>query len=545
VITIDEATTIGDAFARSADAYGPRPFLAAPAGAHRNYHQTGYEIDFATAAREVRQLCLIYGAQGFGHGHRAAMLLDNRPEHFLHKLALNTLGVSCVPVNPDYRAGEIAYLLENSKVDLAIVCGDRREQLVTGMKASSHKAPIVLLEEFASLPAPARARRQDPVSAVSEASVLYTSGTTGRPKGCMLSHGYELESGTWYATRGHLASFRQQGERIYNPLPVYHVNSSVLSFHCAMLSGSCQIQADRFHPNRWWPEVSQTRATIVHYLGVIVPLLLGMPECVEERNHAIRFGLGAGVEPQLHGLFERRFGFPLIEVWGMTEMVRILLDHEPPRSIGTRAFGRPTPGVDVRVVDEWDNDVATGEPGEMVIRHSRATPRRGFFSGYLSDEQATAHAWRSGWFHTGDTVQRDSSGMLRFVDRKKNIIRRSGENIAAAEVEAALQSHDMVKQVAVIAVPDELREEEVFACVVLTEAQDTSVAANTLFQHCNRELAYFKAPGWIYFVDGLPTTGTQKIQKHDIFPDGTDPRTAPGAFDMRQRKKRTLKPVRD
>ena len=473
------------------------------------------------------------------------MLLDNRPEHFLHKLALNTLGVSCVPVNPDYRTGEIAYLLENSEVDLAIVSNDRREQLVAGMEVSSHKAPIALFEEFASLPAPARARRNDPVSAASEASVLYTSGTTGRPKGCMLSHGYELESGTWYTTRGHLASFRQQGERIYNPLPVYHVNSSVLSFHCAMLSGSCQIQADRFHPNRWWPEVNQTRATIVHYLGVIVPLLLGMPECAEDRNHTIRFGLGAGVEPQLHALFEQRFGFPLIEVWGMTEMVRLLLDHEPPRSIGTRAFGRPTPGVDVRVVDERDNDVAVGEPGEMVIRHSQATPRRGFFSGYLNDEQATIHAWRNGWFHTGDTVQRDSSGMLRFVDRKKNIIRRSGENIAAAEVEAVLQSHNMVKQVAVIAVPDELREEEVFACVILTEAQDAAVAADTLFQHCNRELAYFKVPGWICFVDELPTTGTQKIQKHDIFLDGTDPRTVPGAFDMRRFKKRTEKAVHD
>jgi len=163
------------------------------------------------------------------------MLLDNRPEHFVHKLALNTLGVSCVPVSPDYRTGEIAYLLENSEADLAIVCSDRREQLVAGMEVSSHKAPIVLFEEFTSLPAPVRARREDPVSAASEASVLYTSGTTGRPKGCMLSHGYELESGTWYATRGHLASFRQQGERIYNPLPVYHVNSSVLSFYyCAI-----------------------------------------------------------------------------------------------------------------------------------------------------------------------------------------------------------------------------------------------------------------------------------------------------------------------
>jgi len=97
VITIDEKTTIGDAFARSAEAYGPRPFLAAPAGAHRNYHRNGYEIDFATTAREVERLCLIYGAHGFGHGHRVAMLLDNRPEHFLHKLALNSLGVSCVP----------------------------------------------------------------------------------------------------------------------------------------------------------------------------------------------------------------------------------------------------------------------------------------------------------------------------------------------------------------------------------------------------------------------------------------------------------------
>lgn len=538
MIEIGETSTIGDAFARAAQAYGPRPFLAAPAGAHRSYHRHGYEIDFAAAAREVRQLCEIFRSHGFGHGHRVAMLLDNRPEHFLNKLALNTLGISCVPINPDYRANEIAYLLEHSEVDLAIVSAERREQLAAGMNASSHPAPIRLFDDLRSLPIPARCRRDDAVSGDSEASILYTSGTTGRPKGCVLSHGYELLAGAWYATRGQLVSFRREGERIYNPLPVYHVNSSVLSFHCAMLNGSCQIQPDRFHPNRWWSEVHQTGATIVHYLGVIVPLLLGMPPSDEERRHSIRFGLGAGVEPQLHGVFEQRFGFPLIEVWGMTEMVRILLDHEPPRKIGTRAFGRPTAGVEVRVVDELDNDVVMGSPGEMVIRHSEATPRRGFFSGYLKDDQATAQAWRGGWFHTGDTVRQDRDGMLHFVDRKKNIIRRSGENIAAAEVEAVLQSHAMVKQVAVIAVPDELREEEVFACVVLAEAIDSSDAADILFDHCNAELAYFKTPGWIYFADSLPTTGTQKIQKHRLFPDGTDPRTLPGVFDRRDRKKR-------
>jgi acyl-CoA synthetase (AMP-forming)/AMP-acid ligase II len=538
MIALDDETTIGDAFARAAQAYGPRPFLAVPQGAHRAYHRNGFEIDFAGAAREVTRLTGVYRAAGYGHGHRVAMLLDNRPEHFLHKLALNTLGVSAVPINSDYRASEIAYLLENAEVDLALVAGDRHAQLADGMSASSHAAPVTIFDELSGLPAPKRAARNDPVNAASEASVLYTSGTTGRPKGCLLSQGYELASGAWYATRGALASFRPAGERIYNPLPVYHCNSSVMSFYGALLNGSCQIQPDRFHPNRWWPEIRQTGATVVHYLGVIVPLLLGRPPGEEERGHSVRFGIGAGAEPQLHDVFEKRFGFPLIEVWGMTEMVRVLLDNAPPRQVGTRAFGRPVPGIDVRVVDEQDHDVPAGAPGEMLIRHSAQTPRRGFFLGYLKDEPATAQAWRGGWFHTGDTVRQDHDGMLHFVDRKKNIIRRSGENIAAAEVEALLQAHAAVKQVAVLAVPDETREEEVLACVVLHDDKVRDMAAEMLFDHCHGRLAYFKAPGWIYFTDTLPTTGTQKIQKHQIFPAGTDPRRLPGMFDLRERKKR-------
>jgi crotonobetaine/carnitine-CoA ligase len=542
VIDIDETSTIGDAFARAVQAYASRPFLAVPAGAHRSYHRDGYEIEYATAGREVEKLCDAYRTLGYGHGHRIAMLLDNRPEHLLHKLAFNTLGISCVPVNPDYRANEIAYLLDSSAADLAIVSGERREQLMAGLASATHMAPVALFDELATVLPASRPRRNDPVSASSEASILYTSGTTGRPKGCILSHGYELASGRWYATRGHLAAFRPEGERLYNPLPVYHVNSSVLSFHGIIQTGSCQIQPDRFHPNRWWQEIHQTRATIVHYLGVIVPLLLGMAPCPEDREHLVRFGIGAGVEPQLHAAFEARFGFPLIEVWGMTEMVRVLLDHELPRSVGTRCCGRPAPGVEVRIVDEMDQDVPVDSPGEMVVRHSAATPRRDFFSGYLNDDEATAEAWRNGWFHTGDSVRQDSDGTLHFVDRKKNIIRRSGENIAAAEVEATLQVHPMVQQVAVIAAPDEVREEEVYACVVLNKpTADPQAAADLLFEHCYAELAYFKAPGWIHFLSVLPTTGTQKIQKYHIFPGGTDPRAVPGVFDMRQRKRRIPK----
>jgi crotonobetaine/carnitine-CoA ligase len=538
VIATDQTTTIGEAFARAVEAYAERPFLCAPAGDHRSYHRDGYEIDFATAGRAVEALSATFAAAGYGPGHRVAMLLDNRPEHYLYKLALNAIGVCIVPVNPDYRAGESAYLLDHAKPDLVLVISERREQIAAGLAQATHQPPMILFDDLASLPRPRQPARDEPVTAQTWASILYTSGTTGRPKGCILSHGYEVACGVWYATRGGLARFDPKGERIYNPLPAYHVNASVVAFPCAIVSGSCHIQTDRFHPLRWWREVAQTRASIVHYLGVIVPMLLNTPPSPEEHQHVIRFGFGAGAEPQLHQVFEQRFGFPLIEIWGMTEMVRILIDNEEPRRVGTRAFGKPVPGIEVRVVDEHDHDVPRGQPGEMVLRFSEATPRRDFFSGYLDDDAATEHAWRGGWFHTGDTVKQAEDGMLHFVDRKKNIIRRSGENIAAAEIEAVLQAHDLVSQVAVLAVPDAIREEEVFACIVLASDGDRTKAAETLFAHCNQELAYFKAPGWILFVDQLPTTGTQKIQKHQIFADGRDPCTSAGVFDLRARKKR-------
>jgi crotonobetaine/carnitine-CoA ligase len=179
----------------------------------------------------------------------------------------------------------------------------------------------------------------------------------------------------------------------------------------------------------------------------------------------------------------------------------------------------------------------------MLVRHSEKTPRQDFFSGYLDDPEATESAWRDGWFHTGDLVVQDASQMLHFVDRRKNIIRRSGENIAAAEVEAVLQCHPAVHQVAVVAVPDEIREEEVLACVVLKETPPSAAAAakqaSELVAHCNLNLAYFKAPGWIWFVSSLPTTGTQKIQKHALFPPGSDPRHIPEMLDLRPLKRRS------
>jgi crotonobetaine/carnitine-CoA ligase len=540
MIEITDDTTIGEAFRASAAAYGPNAFLAAPINPGRAYHPQGFEITFAEAGRLVEHLAGLYRRAGLGLGHRVAMLLENRPEHFLHKLALNALGVSCVPINPDYRTAEIAYLLSHSKADLALAVADRRAHLEAGLEESQRSIPLVTIETLeADLVKPVRPAAEGRINGETEASILYTSGTTGRPKGCVLSHGYELACGAWYATRGGMLTLNKGVERVYNPLPLYHINSGILSFYGLMLTGNCQIQPDRFSPQRWWQEVRETRATVIHYLGVVAPLLLGQPPAPHDREHGVRFGLGAGIEPQLHAKFEERFGFPMVEVWGMTEMVRILCDNHPPRQVGTRAFGRAVPGVEARVFDEHDREVPDGEPGEMVLRYSEAEPRRHFFSGYLDDPEATAAAWRSGWFHTGDTVWRGADGMLHFVDRKKNIIRRSGENIAAAEIEALLQAHPDVKQVAVLAAPDPVREEEVLACIVLHEPDNAGQPiAERLFAHCYERLAYFKAPGWIYFTPDLPTTGTQKIQKHQIFPAGSDFLSLPGMFDMRARKKR-------
>jgi crotonobetaine/carnitine-CoA ligase len=184
--------------------------------------------------------------------------------------------------------------------------------------------------------------------------------------------------------------------------------------------------------------------------------------------------------------------------------------------------------------------VAAGQPGELLIRHRAENPRKGFFSGYLNDPEATETAWRGGWFHTGDTVTMDASGMLYFVDRKKNIIRRSGENVAAAEVEAVISVLERVRQVAIIAAPDELREEEIMAVIVPRSPQDAGESlAREVFDACTASLAYYKAPGWFVFLNELPTTSTQKIRKISIFPAGTDPRAHPGALDFRALKKKS------
>ena len=534
-------TTVFAAFSATAAAAPDHSFVAAPPAPGRAYHPDGVEITYGRARGEVDRLRAVYAAAGYGHGHRVALLLENRPEFFFHYLALNALGCGIVPINPDYRHDELLYQMEHSEADLAVSIAARVADLEAIARERTKPLPVVEADAVpAALPRPGPAPRAGAPGLDTECSLLYTSGTTGRPKGCVLTNFYYLNAGAWYRDLGGRLAIEHGRDRFYNPLPLFHMNCQAVTATCAILTANCLILPERFSPTRWWRDIAATRATIVHYLGVVPPLLLNQPEMPEERGHRVKFGFGAGVEPALHERFEKRFGFPLVEVWGMTETGRIYTDHREPRQITTRAFGRPLGGLEARVVDDADREVARGVEGELLVRWGGAEgPRHGFFAGYLKNADATADAWRGGWFHTGDVVRQADDGMLYFVDRKKNIIRRSGENIAAAEIEATLQAHDAVAQVAVLAVPDEIREEEVMACVVpMAGVAPDRELAERLLAWCLERLAYFKAPGWILFLDALPTTGTQKVQKTKIFPQGEDPRRRPGAIDLRERKKR-------
>lgn len=536
--------TLHDTLLRTVRQYGDRPAYAVPPMPGRDYHPDGWEITWNQTLAGVERMRDIYARAGYGLGHRISILFAQRPEFFFHWYALNALGVSVVTINPDYRRDEIRYVVEHSESSLLVGVDSRREDLQAVVDEIGGGLSLVSFDHFPdTLPRPSTKPRTGTPDGATEAGLLYTSGTTGRPKGCILTNEYFHTFGTCYLELGGRLTMRPGEERMYNPLPLHHANCLSVSAPAMLLSGGCLIFPDRFHAGTWWRDLVATRATIAQFQGIIPNILLKLPPCPEETAHGVRFSLCAGVEPSQHEVFEKRFGFPVVEMWAMTETGRLVSDCHEPRSIHTRAFGRPNAWVEARAVDDNGVEQPPGVPGEFVIRHSEATPRKGFFSGYLKNDEATDEAWRDGWFHTGDVVVRDASGLFAFVDRKKNIIRRSGENIAAAEVEACITAHDRVKQVAVIAAPDEVREEEIMACVIVKPGVDVGDAAarealaNDIFEWCYERMAYFKAPGWILFVDSLPMGTSAKVQKIHIFPPGVDPRATPGAIDLRKSKK--------
>ena len=514
--------TVAQAFAASAARFPAQPFLCVLAETAANYGVPSGETSYGAMQSRIESLRVAYAAAGYGHGHRVGLLLENRPDFFLHWFALNGLGVSVVPINADLRSAELEYLVGHSEIALAVAPSSRHAALCSAAHAAQRTLPVIDAADTPP-PAPFAAPLAHMLpNARSECALLYTSGTTGRPKGCMLPNRYYLHAGAWYAGIGGLARLRQGVERMLTPLPLVHMNAMAYSTLAMVLTGGCLIALDRFHPKTWWRSVRESRATVVHYLGVMPALLMKAEAGAQDREHAVRFGFGAGVDRGLHAMFEARFGFPLLEAWAMTETGAgaVVIANQEPRRVGTSCFGREGSDVEVKLVAEHGGTAGLDEPGELLVRHAGNDPRDGFFAGYLKDQAATDEAWAGGWFHTGDIVRRGADGQLHFIDRRKNVIRRSGENISALEVESVLLQHPRVKAAAVAAVPDAVRGDEVLACIVgdgiAADADARRAAAADIVDWCLARLAYYKAPGHVAFVDALPLTASQKVQRGEL-----------------------------
>ncbi len=502
------------------------------------------EITWREAHSEVERLRVAFDRAGYAARHRVGLLLENRPAFLFHWFALNALGISVVPINGEMRAAELAYLIGHSAISLAVSLPGRCADLQAAALQAGRALGVVAVGSDNFPRAPAVDTLGDtPLGGGTECALLYTSGTTGRPKGCRLDNDYFLRAGQWYAGLDGVCSVRRDAERIITPLPLNHVNAMAFSTMVVLTAGGCLVQLDRFHPKTWWHSVRESKATIVHYLGVMPAMLLAAPASERDRQHAVRWGFGAGVDRKNHAPFEQRFGFPLIEAWAMTETgaaACVMANHEP-RHVGTSCFGRAEDFVDLQLVDERGNTVPDGTPGELLVRSSGSDPRRHFFTDYLGDEAATAEAWAGGWFHTGDMVRRDADGNLFFVDRKKNVIRRSGENISAVEVESVLNQHPAVKASAVAATPDALRGDEVLACIVThapIEPDQRTDLAQRIVEHALDQLAYYKAPGYVAFVPELPMTASQKIQRGQLRDLALGLPGQPNCVDTRAMKKR-------
>ena len=516
------------AFQAAAGRFGQRPFLRTPAISAASYAGDAIEYTYESAQARVNALLSSYAARDLQAGQRVALAFDARLEVYLHLLALNALGVSVVPLNAGASDEELRHIIGHSDSRFAVSLPEHSARL-----AGLDICEVITEDDlFDSSAEPVCA---DP-DLNREAALLYTSGTTGKPKGCMLSNEYFLAIGEWYIGLGGICSLDEH-DRLLTPLPPNHMNALCTSFTAMMLCGGCVIQLDRFHPRTWWQTVREEQATVIHCLGVMTAILLTLEEeAGDDFAGQVKFCFGPGSDPKHQGAFEQRFGIALIEAWAMTESGAggMTIACEEPRHVGTRCIGRPVDTMEYRIVDEKDNDVPTGTPGELLVRSRGDNSRRLFFSGYYKDEAATEDGWKDGWWHTGDVIREGDDGSLYFVDRRKNVIRRSGENIAAVEVEAVLLQHPEVNGCAVCAVPDEIRGDEVFAFLIVNQPTE----ARAIFDHCMAHLTYFKVPGYIAFVDELPLTASQKVSRGEIKGLARAAVDGGGCADLRQHKKR-------
>ena len=483
-------------------------------------------LTYAEVLSTSERAAALYAGLGVRAGDRIGVMSSNHPSTVLTLLALARLGAVMVPVNPDYRAGEAGYVFGHAAVS-GVLCSPQALATVREAVAPLTPAPWLLLNapaEGEALPvfdallaatataATAPAPAPEAADPQAPCVFIYTSGTTGFPKGVMHGQRTLITAGEGFVQRMHL----QPEERLLCILPMFHINALFYSLAGALAAGACVILVPRFSAGGFWAEAARTRATEVNTIAAVANILLRRPRSEFVPGHALRKAYGAPFSAETYAVFQREFGVPtLIEGYGMSEIPGVLNNpFEGPHKVGSmgRPSTHPDPAVklaELRIVDDAGHDLPDGQTGELWVK----TPL--VMQGYYRDPEQTAAAFADGgWFRTGDLAWRDADGYFWFVARRKDIIRKRGENIAGAELDGVIEAHPQVLQAAVIPVPDALGEDEILAAVLPrpgSALQPADIAA-----WCRERLAPIKVPRYVVFVDHLPLTPTHRVAKYRL-----------------------------
>lgn len=469
---------------------------------------------YAEAYSHAVQVALGLQTLGVAQDDRVLVGLPNSQENIRAFLGINFIGAVYVPINMAYRGKLLDHAIELSRARIAIIeaallpylvnlsLGSLEKLIIVGGEATFERLPIldhddVLRPEHGTLQPPAR--RIEPWDTQ---SIMFTSGTTGPSKGVLSSYLHLYSNAgpeTWTCI--------ESDDRFLIPFPMFHVGGTAILF--SMLAhGASAVFTPRFDASTFWETVRRTHCTVAFLLGVMAAFLQKAPDDPADPDHPLRLvfvvPLGNAVEQ-----FGKRFHVDVYTIFNMTEVSTPLWSGPNPPLAGTS--GQVRQDVEVRLVDTNDCEVPIGEVGELIVRTDRPW---GMNSGYADNAEATAAAWRNGWFHTGDLFRKDAAGNFFFVDRLKDAIRRRGENISSFEIEVEALAHPTVKEAAAVGVPSSDTEEEVMICVAPIEGGSLDPAE--LIAFLVPRMAYFMVPRFIRIMPELPKTPTAKVMKQQL-----------------------------
>jgi crotonobetaine/carnitine-CoA ligase len=479
--------------------------------------QDGETWSYAQLRQKVRKLAGGFHDQGVGRGDHVAVWMFDSKEAILTFFAINYLGAVFVPLNTAYKGQVLSHVLNVSDATVIVAHGQLLERLGEVDVAQIEKAIAVGeyvlpeaingvdfygVESTASEPP----ELDRPIEPWDVQSIIFTSGTTGPSKGVLSSYLHIFTNAgpeTWHFVTGE--------DRFLINMPIFHIGGMGVIFVMLCRGGSIAVM-DGFDTEKFWPFVRESKTTAFFLLGVMTTFLLKQEPSDDDKNHDVRLAFMVPLTETCTEFYER-FGIDVYTIFNMTEISSPIVSEPNPTKRGT--CGKKREGVDVRLVDENDCEVAPGEIGEMIVRTDRPW---GMNSGYYKNPEATAEAWRNGWFHTGDCFRQDDEGYFYFVDRMKDAMRRRGENISSFEVEAEVVAYPSVREAAAYAVPSDLGEDDVMISVAPVAGKD--IDPKDLVEFLGERMPYFMVPRYIRVLDELPKTPSSKVMKHVLRSEG-------------------------